>query len=481
MCSIDLSKASARERALFVDRGVPAGGARGATPESDAPNVAPWRVSPQPFALRPQTVAHLERLGGDLLAFYQAANRLYLGSVRGSQPAWVHDYLDRGKSERARELGQLRRTRSHLPRIIRPDLMALEDGTLRATELDSVPGGFGSLAAITHRYHELGFEIVGGASGMVDGLAGTLRDAAGRGDPTVAFVVSDESEDYRDEMEWIAQALRSTGLNAHQLHPRDLAMHGDGLFFEADGCRHRVDVVYRFFELFDIPNIANVDLLIHAMKRRMVTVTAPMKAHLEEKALMALLHHPALETFWREHLPDDVYERLRIALAPTWILDARPIPPTAAIFPPFVTAGRAINRWEDLMGLTQRQRRLVLKPSGFSPYAWGARGVTVGQDVRTEVWDARVRAALGDFETSPHVIQHYHESRRVDVSYFDFAADEVRQMQGRARISPFYFAAGDEVRLGGVLVTVVPAASKVIHGTPEAVLAPAMESPDAQI
>ena len=92
-----------------------------------------------------------------------------------------------------------------------------------------------------------------------------------------------------------------------------------------------------------------------------------------------------------------------------------------------------------------------------------------------------MQQALERFPTSPYVIQPYHESRRVQVPYFDLEADDVRAMNGRARISPFYIVASDEVTLAGVLVTVVPAANKVIHGTPESVLAPAVVSDEAVV
>ena len=68
--------------------------------------------------------------------------------------------------------------RSQLPRIIRPDLMAGDDGTLRATELDSVPGGFGTLAALTRRYADLGFDPVGGAEGIPHALGAMFREVA---------------------------------------------------------------------------------------------------------------------------------------------------------------------------------------------------------------------------------------------------------------------------------------------------------------
>ena len=96
-------------------------------------------------------------------------------------------------------------------------------------------------------------------------------------------------------------------------------------------------------------------------------------------------------------------------------------------------------------------------------------------------WGRAAQHALESFPSSPYVIQPYHESRRVRVPYFDFEADEAREMNGRTRISPFYIVANDDVTLAGVLVTVVPAANKVIHGTPESVLAPAVASEEAVI
>ena len=424
-------------------------------------------------------MAALRVLGRDLLAFYQAANRLYLSAARGRQPPWVLRLLDQGKPERVRELGQLRRMRSLLPRIIRPDLMAGDDGTLRATELDSVPGGFGTLAALTRRYAELGFDPVGGPEGIPQALAGMFREVAERDAPAVAIVVADESEDYRAEMISIARDLQALGLDAHAVHPRDLSLQGNALCF--GDAAQRVDVVYRFLELHDLPNIPKLDLIVYAMKQRLAAVTPPFKAYLEEKLLLALFRHGALEDFWRGELGKEVMTRLRTALAPTWVLDPTPLPPFAAIDPALVTAGRHVRTWDELPGLSQRQRRLVIKPSGFSELAWGARGVTVGHDVSADAWGQAVRQALESFPTCPYVIQPYQESRRVQVPYFDFEADEVRQMDGRTRISPFYIVADDDVTLVGVLVTVVPSANKVIHGTPESVLAPAVVSEDAVI
>ena len=472
----ELSAKDERAAAHRIGRATPLG----STEPSDAAST-PWRIAPRPFPLSPSAVAELERLGNDLLAFYIAANRLYTSAVRGRAPAWVLKCLEQGKPERVRELGRLRRYRSALPVMIRPDLMALEHGGFMATELDAVPGGFGVLGAISRAYQDLGFDLVGGTDGMVQGLAAALRGAARVDDPAVALVVADESEDYRPEMDWAATALREAGLPTRQIHPRDLRLHDDSLQMRnCHGWEH-VNLVYRFLELHDLPNIPKIDLVIYAMKHRLATVTAPFKSYLEEKLLFYLFHHPELDTFWRDALGRETQARLARMLPPTWLLDPQPIPPTAALDPPLVTGKRRIRHWADLRGLSQRERRLVLKPSGFSELAWGSRGVTIGHDVNQDEWNQAVDNALASFETTPYILQQFHQSRRVRVSYYDVQADAVRPMTGRARLSPYYMVVDGKTRLCGVLVTVVPAANKVIHGTSESVMMPAMVSDDAEI
>ena len=120
--------------------------------------------------------------------------------------------------------------------------------------------------------------------------------AASFGNPhtVVAIVVSDES-DARGEMEWLAGAVTGTGLTAFAIHPRDLVFTEEGLFLP----RHvtgtaepvRIDVLYRFFELFDLKNIPKIDLILYAIRKELVVATPPLKHHLEEKMLMALFHH----------------------------------------------------------------------------------------------------------------------------------------------------------------------------------------------
>ncbi|MFB3146422.1 MAG: hypothetical protein ACE1ZO_04795, partial [Nitrospirales bacterium] len=66
----------------------------------------------------------------------------------------------------------------------------------------------------------------------------------------------------------------------------------------------------------------------------------------------------------------------------------------------------------------------------------------------------------------------FHKGRQYDMTYLDERTKEMVPMQGRVRLSPYYFVSGDEARLGGILATVCPKDKKVIHGMREAILAP---------
>jgi hypothetical protein len=121
---------SATERAQFVRDQLPAGGLfAGQT----------WRITPEAFPLPVELAVKLETLGTQLLAFYRACNTLYRHSLAGKQPKWIAAYLDAGKPERLLELSRSDRVKSHVPRVLRPDVI-LNDEHFFITELDSVAG-----------------------------------------------------------------------------------------------------------------------------------------------------------------------------------------------------------------------------------------------------------------------------------------------------------------------------------------------------
>jgi hypothetical protein len=392
-----------------------------------------WRIAPAAFPLPAELVRQLEELGPQLLAFYRACNTLYRHSFVGKQPRWVAQYLDAGKPERLLELSRSERFKSAVPRVIRPDVI-LGDDHFFISELDSVPGGIGLTGWLGKTYSELGDDIIGGATGMMEGFAGILGD---RG----VVVVSEEAATYRPEMEWLGTQCGFRTMRPEEMNRRDAC-----------------STVYRFFELFDLANVPNGWEMLAG------SVTPPPKPQLEEKMLMAFLWLPALEDFWREHLGPATLTKLREVFPRTWIVDATPVPPHAAI------PELGISDWRQLAKFSQKQRELVLKISGFHEHAWGARGVYVGHDLPATEWAAAIDRAVASFPANPFILQRFEKSRLVDARYFDFEADAEREFKGRVRLCPYYF--GNDAKLGGILATICPANKKLLHGMSEAVLAP---------
>ena len=411
-----------------------------------------WRIATAPFLLGPQLAKELESLGRVLLRFYRAVNLLHRKSLEGKQPEWVARWLDQGKPADLLELQGAQAFRNEVPRVIRPDLLVTDDG-LSITELDSVPGGIGLTAWLGRTYAASSgpgdAPLIGGADGMLSGFESIFGDA-----PRVHVVVSDESATYRPEMEWIAQQLGG------RFSVRDAHFTG----FE-DG-----DAVYRFFELFDLEHVPNSKTLFERASAKRILLTPPPRPIFEEKMLFALLWNRNLHEFWRQELGESFLRRMLKLVPRTWLVDPSPIPPHAAI------PGLELTDWRQLKTLSQKERELILKVSGFSAHAWGARGVHLGSDLSHAEWSEAVDRALSDFAQSPYVLQRYDRPALVDASWFDFEQNAVVPMKGRVRLCPYYFVSGegDAARavLGGALATICPPDKKIIHGMTEAIFAP---------
>ncbi|MBV9232696.1 MAG: hypothetical protein JO030_01525, partial [Candidatus Eremiobacteraeota bacterium] len=393
-CTATIPNLTAREQAHHLYEAIPPGLFR----VSDESERIAWRVSPEPFALSADQAREIERLGTDLLAFYRVLNNLYNRSAKGTAPSFVAEYLDRGKPQQIVKLARQNRFKQDVPGVIRPDLILTDDGFV-ATELDSIPGGMGFVGAMTHAYCSLGIESFGGDDGIPRGFAAMLAYVSGVEHPTVAIVVSDESADYRNEMAWLAMELRRLNLaDAWLRRPQELTFTEDGLFITHEGGREsRVDVIYRNFELFDLFNIPKQELMLYAARHNRVRMTPAPKASLEEKLAFALFHHHALAPFWRSELGTPAFDRLVRLFPKTWVVDPRPMPPQGVI-EELSALGSPVSDFRQLVTLPKSERTYVIKPSGFSPLAWGSRGVKVGDDLTRDEWQGAIETALESFE-----------------------------------------------------------------------------------
>lgn len=430
-----------------------------------------WRISPEPYYLSPAEVRFFAELGGHLLKFYSALNRFYLDSAKGKLPGWFAEYLDIGKPADLVSYGRMNRFKRDLPGIIRPDVIVREDGFV-VTELDSVPGGFGLTARLMSLYRTSDNEIVGLDEGGIPELFYRMvKSVAGIKECTLAIVVSDESQDYRAEMDFLGTELKTKGFSAYVVHPSEIVFKEEGLYV-VDGNREvRLDAVYRFFELFDLLNIPKSELLGYSNKKGRVKITPPYKAYLEEKLSFALFHHPSWTPLWEKALGAETFAVLSHLIPKTWTLDNRELPPHG-IIPGLEVKGATVRDWKELFGLTQKEREMVVKPSGFSPNAWGSRGVVMGHDVSAKEWSETLENGLRDFPQRPSVLQKFHKGKRVSASYFSPSTQSLEKVECRVRLTPYYFVVEESARLGGILATLCPHDKKKIHGMADAIMVP---------
>jgi hypothetical protein len=413
-----------------------------------------WLLSPDPFPIEKKFLTELDQLGHRLFVFQRACNQLYQLSVKGKQPAWVARYLDAGKPPKLIEFSRRKEIRDGLPRVIRPDLILTENGYIIA-EIDSVPGGIGLTSWLNQTYSGFDKEIIGDTNGMLDGFHSVLPNG---GD----IVISHEAATYRPEMEWIAARLKD--------RHRDL----EWRVVAAENYEPQDDrAVYRFFELFDLPNIPNIDNTLRANAEGRITITPPIKPYLEEKMWFALFWIQPLREFWRRELGEKYFIKLQEVIPYSWLLDPTPLPQHAVI------PRLEIHDWREAAKLSQKDRDLLLKVSGFSPLGWGSRGIALGADLPHAEWEQRIGHALETFEQSPTILQRFHKGRLFEHRYWDPESGELKTMKGRVRLCPYFFVEQDRVKLRGALATIVPADKKFLHGMRDAILAPSQLSDKA--
>ena len=230
-----------------------------------------------------------------LLLFVRACDQLYRLSVKGRQPAWVADLLDRGKPPALVDFQRRHGIAGEIPRVIRPDLILTDDGFTIA-EIDSVPGGIGLTAWLNRTYAALGHDVLGGAEGLLEGFARIV--------PGGDIVVSEEASTYRPEMEWLARELNAGFPEVGHWRVLDASVRTDWQ-----------KTIYRFFELFDLENIRTEKFIFESWRAGEVAIAPPMRPFQEEKLTLALFHHPRLQDYWAEALSGPALKLLR-ALIP---------------------------------------------------------------------------------------------------------------------------------------------------------------------
>jgi hypothetical protein len=403
-----------------------------------------WLLSPDAFPLEPATKDLITALGPALRQFQSACNELYFHSAEdpSGPQGWVARLLDAGKPAEVVQLGRQDRWRRALPSVLRPDLVLTEDGVC-ISELDSLPGGMGLTAWLGESFAQLGERILGGAAGMVEGFRAAF--------PATDVLISRESADYEPEMRWLLERAAASGSVWHTEQAAETIS----------------SQVYRFFELFDLPNVEQAERWLSGAMAGDLHFTPPLKAFLEEKLWLALFHNPQLRRWWQRL--GEIHDDLLLRCIPMgWVLDPQRLP-AWAVYP-----GLEVNSWHEMKSFGARARELVVKISGFSEKGWGSRGVEIGHDLSQAEWARVIDEALASFTHHPHVLQRFHKGKTVQHAAWDDSRQATRQMKSRVRLCPYYFVphGTDETMLGGVLATVCPADKKILHGMKDAMMLP---------
>ena len=431
-------------------------------------------------------IRQIKQIGKACYEFYKAQEILYLRSAEGKnllrnrslKVPWVAAYLDRGKPEALIRHARAKALRGAMPMVLRPDLLVTDDG-FAMTEIDSVPWRDwpdGISQSSLYRSAWRFFNRIG-AQDMVDAFYSVLaQQAPNQQAPYIVILVSDEATTYRPEMEWLASQLRQLGKRVHVFHPDDVMPLGEDICVDIDGDPQKVDVIYRFWELFDLANVSIANFLLKAGEEAQVRLTPPMRPFQEEKLNLALFHHHILEDFWRENLTKQSYKALAKVIPQTWVMDPVELPPNAVLDAPLI-GGKPMADWSQLIDASKKERNLIIKISGFHESAWGARSVTLGSDSSRADWESAIQQAITMADTSLHILQTYEKPKRLrHPVYRDDGS--LYHMEGRLRLCPYYFVdeLDKEAKLQGILATLCPADKKIIHGMKDAALLPCVEA-----
>lgn len=440
-----------------------------------------WQLSPTPLELPIDLTYQLTNIGEACFEFLLAINKLYFASKANKSilrnknfiVPWVSQYFDRGKPPNLLTHANLEFIKHLTPQIIRLDLILTKEN-VALTEIEVIPGGIG-FTAFLHQLYEKQNSLIGSSQNMLLGFYESMSSLTPhKENPIIVLAVSDESETYRPEFEWLAAELRKSGKQVYCLNPKLLYSENSKLKFKFDTTPLDVDVIYRFFELFDLESIPISSILINAVEKNEVIISPPLKPIFEEKLCLALFHHYQLQDFWQENLKPESFELLKTIIPPTWIIDGEPFGPNAILNGPKIN-DQFLHSWEQLGETTQKNRNYIIKISGFHEKAWGARSITLGTDSSQAIWASKIKEALENAHKHPFVIQKFKKPKRILHPFFD-QSGELTDQPSRVRLCPYYMKKNSKISLNGILATLCPADKKIIHGMSVATFIPCTTS-----
>jgi hypothetical protein len=305
-----------------------------------------------------------------------------------------------------------------------------------------------------------------------DSLAALRPEAA---NPLIALVVSDEAATYRPEMEWLALQLQLHGQARFACGPRSFPL-GSGLFFDVEGNPEKIDIIYRFFELFDLANIRTAPFFFEAWKAGEVAIAPPMR-HFRRRNSRSRC---STTTGCRISGPK------RSAAARSNSCGSSSRRPGSSTRAPAARRGarRPARRRPAVARLARARRRFAegtrpdhqdqrLPRDGVGGAQRRARQRLLARRVAVQGLDRALELA----PTNLHVLQAYKKPKRVQHPVYrrpETGRRARRRHGGGGAPAPVsvLFCRRGRARLSGALATFCPPDKKIIHGMQDAALLP---------
>ncbi|MBU0766464.1 hypothetical protein KKF55_01605 [Patescibacteria group bacterium] len=395
-----------------------------------------FRMSADPLVLPEQV--ELQRYGDALSAYYAACKKIY--DALDDDHHWKK-YLDHSKPDWMLEHAG-KEDRDHI--FLRPDFILTEDQPV-VTEIETSPFGLGLSYFLDKAYKKAGKPTSADESQLLD----LLKEAAG---DSICFVVTDYTDQYRGQFVYLAQELESKmGMRAVVVNPDEVQVSGN----QCIANNEHFSSIYRAFYLHqtvDDPQLRKIALFDRAIP--------PCKPQLEEKALMGILWEPEFQDMLNTELGEDTFATLKAIIPRTWVVDKERIPKELGI-----------SCWGDLANLSRKQRQFILKTSGFSADGSWAKGVVFLEKLsKDKCRDTMEGAAIAD---GLYVLQEFKRGAKFRHKYFDFHESEMKEMNGRVRLTPYYSVAN------GKMITAKATMREntdLIHGSVDSINVPVIES-----
>lgn len=319
-----------------------------------------------------------------------------------------------------------RASRHSTTAFFRPDLVYDIAGRLKATEIESAPGGAGILSV-----HELSFfensdlvaafaKIIGWrpfrvviCPAWLDYVweqAAFCKMLSDLYSIDAAVIVATTEKQFEKHFSSSphnqGETIRNCMDRVRSAPYKDFVRFDPGLAEEFSET-----VIYRFGYLhnFTIPNLVKMEDSYRVLNG--------MRPYLESKNLLALAWSAPMAEVYRQEKKEDEYQELCSVIAKTELLAGNAV--------------SAINK--------------VIKIAGWHAKDWGGRSLRMSCEMKQKNWQAMVR----NYQElqRPAIIQDYVRSAEFPITYIDSLAKEGVETRAKLRITPF-IVNGDPVTTG---------------------------------